>query len=459
MASEKDTSNQELIKLKSAYEEMKGRYERANSNFEELLKHGDTALVESTLDLRITNTYGAIDVVFAETKDKFKHGENLMILVYKTTHNVKSIDEEGTLDKEEREDVEKTVYNYISSPKIEKEIRIAGQNNEGEYFLLVWKLVKESKKLKSYFTMIPSNNLVETVKEKLNKRIKSAQESIARIMDVMNDGVTILTMKGVVEYMNKNAQAHFLGQNSLIRTQSAMEGKYFSKLFPNEDPEEHNKYQFFLNRALVTKKPQAFNKTIQERSVEINITPLFDDENNVHSIALISNISNTNVATSSSNISQEKLINTIKALVDDKKIQSERLKELKSNQEWLMKKHREDTQSIKQFHSTVKNLYHYLDSIPLPMSIHSLAEHRFEFINKAFEQKVKINKADILGKTPENVFIKEIAELLIAKSQENIDNQNTYMIEDNNFRAIQRVFTADDVKITYLIRIYLELKV
>ena len=61
-------------------------YDKVNYQQEELsdiLNQFELVIVETTGDLRILNSYGAVDIIFKAAIKSFERGENLLKIVYK----------------------------------------------------------------------------------------------------------------------------------------------------------------------------------------------------------------------------------------------------------------------------------------------------------------------------------------------------------------------------------------
>jgi PAS domain-containing protein len=220
--------NNTRLQLKQTKQDLSERIEVMDRELSDLLSYFDLSIIETRADMKIINSYGNAEVMFKPAKKMLERGGNLIKAVYKTTRNTKARSDSGIEDYEELEDLEYTVGKFIDSNRNEKTIHVIGENDSGEIFLLIWIIVKKEKIFKSYFRVIPTNQIIRETKKRYEKEIKDIRRNARDIYELISDGITILDIDGRILYMNTNANKGFLPNDNKLLESASFEGRLFS---------------------------------------------------------------------------------------------------------------------------------------------------------------------------------------------------------------------------------------
>jgi len=433
--------NSTRLQLKQTKQDLSQRIETMDIELSELLRYFELAIIETRADMKIINTYGNAEIMFKPAKKMLERGGNLIKAVYKTTRNTKARSESGMEDYEELEDLEYAVGKFVDSNRDEKTFHVIGENDNGELFLLIWIIVRKEKIFKSYFRIIPTNQIIRETKKRYEKEIKDIRRNAREIYELISDGITILDVEGRILYMNTNANKGFLpNENKLLETAS-FEGRLFQEIFVTEDVEsikerlDNNKMVFF------TKKPRSYKKNVGKKEVSYNINPVFSEKQNVIGLVIVSHISEED----KKYFDEKRLLRTLQSLTEDNKKHIERFKELELNEQWLMKKNTEYQEAIRMYYS-------FLDSAPMPIGALEIPSMKYIFINPQLENLFKLQRKDILNKTDEELFgIKN--NCIFVKDDQN-DSEDFQKISIKDFHAVQRTIFDREGLPKHIVRVF-----
>lgn len=437
----------QVKRLRLAKNELLESIEKKNNEISEILNYSDMCVIDTTNDLRILNHFGSDEVVFNEAASKIQRGNDLTTVVIRSTKSNKEKDAEGD------EEFEKKIHKFVGTSKEELQLKIIG-NKDGEIFLLIWDIVKTINGLRHYFRIIPTNTIVEESREHFKLQVEKQRDVIKQILNSINDGVVFIDLSNKIKIVNTRAKELLLTQSSKLMSRAELEGKFFHEIFPNEEPDLTTQRLEINNQVIISQEKKVYQMKTHGRNLVFTSLPWYDEESKVQGAIVIASenifaIEKDDVKTQAKDLKLLKY--NIKNLADQNKILTERVKELENNHQWFMKKSRDDAQTIKYYHNTIKNLYTYLDKLPYPMCILKLPEKKYEFINQAFIKKIKLDKKEILSKSDKEVFGETITEYL-NKLPVDADN-----IKDFKYVQVQgkQIYIQNDKdEITHLIRVF-----
>ncbi|MCX8054432.1 MAG: PAS domain-containing protein [Ignavibacteria bacterium] len=435
-------------KYKDEIAELKRKILILEDKCNEVLQNAEMAVVETRGDMRIINAEGAIDLIFEEAIDDFERGENLLKVIYKITHNTKATSKELPNSTEQGDSIEELINKFVEGTLEEKVIRIVGEKESGEIFLLTWKIKRLGKNFKSFFKVIPTNQIIKSAQDKHIEEINEMRKVVRDTLNIIEEGVFILNMKNEIEFMNNSAKRFFFSSNINLLKTAPIEGRLYNEIFINESVDEI-KYRIEQNaRCISMKKPVKFAVKSNDQQVVFTIFPNFNHRKEV--IGTITIIKD-DLPIFSANTPKDEIEKLSKALKYYSQIakQSEaRLVELENNQKWLMNKNTE-------YQSLIRSLSTFLDNIPAPIAILSLPSRKYEYVNNSFVQKFSIPKEQIKGKTDEDIFSSEDADIFDTKTIEAIETKEITKVSTPNFYAKQVVLVNSSNKPTNIIRIFL----
>ncbi len=418
-------------------------------NFNEVLANADMAVIETRGDMRIINADGAIDTIFQEAIDFLERGESLLTVVYKTTHNTRTANKDIYGKSDNIETIEDTVEKFVEGTLEEKIIRIVGEKETGEVFLLLWKITRKGDRFKSFFRIIPTNTIIQATADKHRDEINYMQKLIRDTMNLIDEGVVQLNEKNKIIYMNNSAKRFFFGENIGMLRKAPVEGRYFQEILVNDSSDEVRQRIDSLFNCLETRKPVAYSMKKNENEVVFQIFPHFDHKRQLDgTITIIKDVANIFSSSDSNKQRIEKLSEALKHYSTAAKNAEDRVAELENNHKWLTSKNAE-------YQSAAQSAYAILESMPAPIAILSLPSRKFEFVNTAFVRKFSLTKEQVKGKTDDELFAKEDAEVFSSKTFESIDTLKTIKISTPNHYVKQSVLTNARNKPTNLIRLFL----
>ncbi|MBM2816200.1 MAG: fold [Ignavibacteria bacterium] len=461
----------EDAKLLGKLKELESKINEQTEELSDLLRYFELAIIDTREDMRIMNSYGATEEIFAPASKMFERGANLVKVVYKTTKNTKEtireekkVDEEGNEitvteteeqePQEEQEDLEDTINKFVRTGRDEKMMEIVGEKDNGEIFKMVWNIQKRKSIYRSYFKIIPTNTLVKSAQVQHAKEIEIMKNNIKLAFSNVNDGITIIDPRMNIIYMNDSAKRIYIAQKSNFMKNIDVEGKHFKEIFVTEDPDEVKKMIDYNIIVTITKAPQKYNKKFYDHDVDIEVMPLFDEKEECNGILMISKligVQNSMVGGGDSKIpvDNKKLIATMKSLMAEKQTLTEKLVELEKNYLAISKNSKESSDSS-------KKLSTYIENLPVPICVLELPNQKLEYVNEAFQEKYQITKDIILGRVEQELYPPDVAEVLEEKNKEVINNKNIVSFKFNeeiDFRQVA-VFGENDEPLQ-IVRMYM----
>lgn len=437
------------LKLKEEIAQLKQKILVMEDNFNEVLTNADMAIIETRGDMRIINAEGAIDLIFQEGIDFLERGESLLTVIYKTTHNTKTSNKEVYQNSDEIETIETTINRFVEGTLEEKIIRIVGEKESGELFLLLWKIKRKGKNFKSFFRIVPTNSIIQATADKHKEEIEYMQKLVRDAMNLVEEGIVFLNTKNEIVYMNSAARRFFFGENTSLLKNAPVEGRFFQEIFVNESSDDIKMRIDHIARCISSKKPVSYTKKKHETEVMYQVYPHFNHKRHIDgTITIIKD--DLDIFSSNTNPKQEleKMSKALKYYSSIAKKSEARLAELENNQKWLMSKNNE-------YQAAIKSVYTFLENIPAPIAIISLPSRKYEFINAAFASKFSWTKEYVKGKTDDELFSAEDAEAFSSKILESMDTLEIVKVSTPNFYAKQVVLVNANNKPTNLIRLFL----
>jgi|YNPMSStandDraft_2_1061718.scaffolds.fasta_scaffold18671_1 PAS domain-containing protein len=416
--------------------------------YNEALLNADMAIVETRSDLRIINAEGAIDNIFNECIDDFERGENLLKIVQKTTHNTKVSNKEIYDSSEDQESIEQAVNKFIEGTLEEKVFRIVGEKESGELFLLIWKIKRFGKNFKSFFRIIPTNQIIKSAQEKHLDEINIMRKLVSDTLNLIEEGVFILSIRNEIEFMNISAKRFFFNDNPTLLKNAQIEGRYYNEIFVNENLDEIRTRIEYNAKCIATKKPVKFTQRKNDQQVVFTIYPNFNHKKEVIGTITIIKDDLPIFTASTPKDEIEKLTKALKYYTQIAKQSETRINELENNQKWLMNKNNE-------YQSLIRTLSTFLDNIPVPLAILSLPSRKYEYVNNYFAQKFNIKKELVKGKTDDDLMNPDDADAFSTKTIEAIETLEITKVSSPNYYAKQVVLVNANNKPSNLIRLFL----
>lgn len=438
------------IKLKEEINLLNKKINRLESEQSEILKYSDMAVVETRPDLRIVNSFGAVELLFEEAIKYFERGENLFKVIYKTTNNTRPATEEGNETPiDEIANIEETVNKFIEGTIDEKTFRIIGEKASGEIFLLLWRIRRMPRTFMHYFKIIPTNKIIEETGEKHRSEIESMKQYMRDIFNLITEGITILDLKNKIMYINDAAKMHFIANDNKLLLNAMLEGKNFQEILATESPDELKLRLDNIKKVLILREPVTYTSKIAEVDYLYSIYPMTNEKRNITGTITITRVySGLKFETSKQDSEHNKILKALKHYSALSKKSGERIKELEINQHWMMKLNKETQE-------TAANLQKLLDTFPLPVSIQSLPSQKYEYVNKAFEIEMRKPSDIVIGKSDEEVFDFATAYLFITALEESLLTNKSVKKEEGNIKFSQMIIRNANNNPVSLIRAYL----
>lgn len=435
-------------KLKEEIAKLRQKLLILESNYDEALKYSEMAIVETRADMRIINSDGAIDSIFEEGIDYFERGESLITVIYKTTHNTKPTVENDYQNYDDIDNIEETIRKFVESGLDEKSIRIIGEKESGEIFLLLWKIRRKDKTFKSFFRIIPSNAIVQSTRKKHVQEIESMQKIIKDTLNLVEEGVVVLNLKNEIQYMNNAAKRFFFNENTNLLKKAPVEGRYFQEIFVNEPSDDIRLRIEAIANSVQNKIPQAYNRKKGDSEILFKVYPFYNEKKEcAGTITIIKD----DIDIFSSNYNQkeeiERMSKALKHYSSIAKKSEIRLVELENNQKWLMKQNSE-------LQSGIRSIYAFMENLPTPVVILQLPSRKYEFANKALLAKFGWSKEHIKNKTDDDLFSGENADIISSKNSEVIETKEIVKVSASGFYAKQSVLVNTNNQPTHIIRVF-----
>jgi hypothetical protein len=381
--------------------------EELNLNYSQF----ENCYVDTNSDFRIINYFGATDIIFEEVKKKFQKGENIIKLVNKISKtNIAHIEGQET-DSENIPSIDQVLDKFFISQKNDLNLRIMGEREDGEYFMLVWKVKKIESYFRHYFKVIPTNQINKLTQEKTVYDLENARTIFKSIINLIETGIIVLDVSQRITFINESGKNHILpNQNARIKNAN-FESKNYKDLIFMCDQDEAN-FLLDSNKTVIdSKKKVSFSRKVDGKDLHYDLYPIFNKSEELNGIAIISSFKEPANKGLGHQIDFRKLLLTIKHFSDQNKILYERISELETNQRWFMKNNQ-------QYESTIKTLYSNIENIPYPLSIIEMPSQKFILINTAFHRAIDKDKKEILGKTDFEIFPDDLSSIL---NNQNID--------------------------------------
>ncbi len=429
-------------------------YDKVNKQQDELsdiLNQFELVIVETTSDLRIMNSYGAVDSIFKAAIKKFERGENLLKIVYKITKNSRGLENGETRSFEEMEYLEDTLNKFIEGKRNEIILRVIGEKEDAEIFLLIWKLKRLDRTFKHYFKIIPSNAIIKAANDRNKKEISKIVNQSYEIYNLISDGIIILDLEQRIQFLNQSIKDNIILKQSNLLRNSNFDNRFFKEIFITGTPDEI-KFRIETNRKVINSKtPISYNTTISNTEFIFSVNPVFDEKNDIiNLLIIIRHNKDISFTINEKKLELTKLIQIIRSLSEDKNQLKQRTFELENNQQWLMN-------SLKQTNEKINYYNNIFAKFPIPLSIQEEKNKTFLFVNNAFEKLFKVNKNDVIGKNHFDFFPKDIVNLIETTSVNITEPFNISKIFSDNL-IINQVQVLDNENNIQIIRIYYELK-
>lgn len=430
---------------KKTIAELREKIENQNQETFDLLKYFDLVIIDTKDDMRIMNSFGAVEELFGDAEKFFERGNSLIKAIYKVTKNTKPRPDED--DDEYRHtkiqlDLEELIVKFVMSTREEREFKIVGENENGDVFLLVWKIKRINKVFRSYFKIIPTNSIIKAMQIKHNEEIVQIKADMRLVFEHIQDGITILDLKNTILYMNESAKNQYFTTTNKVTKNANFEGRLFQEIFVNESADlvksilNHNK------RVIDTRAHYDYNAKIAEQDVSFHLKPIFNERQFIIGILIISRNSAGDF-----NIDTTKLFNALKNL----SIENKKLYSANKDLEVSLNKSNE---SLTNFQRTIKLIYSFLEQFPYAISILKMPNMNYEFVNSRYEEITQIKREHLRGKRDEEVFPPELVENLGHFINSTLANSNSEYFEYNQYKIRQTVLKNERQEPAYIIRAF-----
>ncbi|MFP4370431.1 MAG: PAS domain-containing protein [Candidatus Kapaibacterium sp.] len=428
-------------------EELKRRLSNSEDQIMEIMKYFDLAVIDTSEDMRIVGSMGSVDSVFGTYSSEVIQGKNLLKAVYKLTKNTREKDAVKK-NEDDFESLEDTIMNFTDGKKSEKSMKIVGENDEGELFLLKWSIKRNGKYFKSFFNIIPSNTIVEEVHAKHKKQLEHLKENMRRAFNSIHEGITLIDNKNRIIFMNENAKDAYIPSDNTLLMNANFEGKYYHELFVNEESEEVKERQDINAGVRASGEEEVYRRRKNNKNIVFRVSPTYDEDKNINGLMIVSRIEEVN--NNNDSIDTNKLISAFRKVAGENKELKASITEMQNNQKWLMKKNKEYNESI-------FLIYNFLDCLPYPLTIINAQSMKFEFANRMFENKIGLKRQEIRGKTDENIFDKSTSEKLL-KAIKAVKRTASHITYEDGPLIIRQAPVFKNEKITHIVRVYTEKK-
>lgn len=436
--------------LRKENDELNSINKKSSAQLDDVLKYSEMTVITTTDELRVISHYGSDDAVFGDAAKNLKSGADLFKIVLKATKNV--YDKDGDA---EDEDIEKKVHKFVTGYKDETEFKIIGKNDD-EIFMLIWDIKKKDDHLKHFFRVIPTNNIVEESKKFFIKQFEEQKELIKQILNSISDGVVFIDLSNKIKIANEPAKDYLLVQTSKLMSRAVLEGRFFHEIFANEEQDKITQRLEINNRVVINRKKINYVMKTHGKKLNFSVIPWTNEENNVLGVIVIVSYHKIkkNEDAEEKQVDISTIKNALKNSLEQNKIMKERIKELEYNHNWFMNQRNDDQKTIRYYHSTIKNLYTYLDMLPSPFAILKLPGREYDFVNKAFLDNFKLDKKDVLSKKDKDVFGPDAESLLDSVYFKNKNNKEVVKFKNVRFRGRQIILFDNEGNQTHLIRVF-----
>lgn len=427
--------------------DLKDKLEAQNNEIFDILRYFELAVVDTKDDMRILNSNGATEIVFQDAGKMFEQGNSLVNCVYKITRNSKAKPDAEELEsaekKQEREDLETTVNRFVASHREEKVIKIVGERNDGEVFLLVWKMKKLGKNYRSFFKVIPTNAIIKAMQDKQGKELDKIRSDMRTIFENIGDGVTILDLKNKIIFMNEAAKAGYASYQNILLKNANFEGRLFQEIFPTEDPDEIKARMEFNHRTIMLKQHLSYSKNIGDKVVTYNLYPMYDNKHHVNALLIISKLPTP----SEERVDSQKLLNLIKGLSSENKRLFIQTREQEENITANLIK-------LREFQEASRIYLQIIDKFPLPACLLQYPSRTIVMLNDSFEILVNKTKDVIKGKKDSELFSADVTTGLGMKIEESLQTKNTSVMTTASYKINQLPIYNLNNEVAYIFRYY-----
>ncbi len=433
--------------------ELKSKLDAHVELLDETLRHSDTVIVDCTEDFRINAVLGPYDQVFHEHRDKFKHGGNLMKIIYATTKNIIDQDElKLHSDTNEAKNMEQKIIEFMQSKRNEILLKVVGETAQGDSFILIWKMKRFGRYFRSFFTSISANLILDKVSEKHEQEIEVLTRRIENLVEYSSDGFIILDKIGKITFINRNARKTLMAQNVKRLMDADVRGRFYREIFVNDTNEEINRKLDINKRVFTNNQAESFIKKSPDGDIHFSVFPDHNEFGDTQGLVIVTSLKPTMI---SNELEQKikRLSTAVQKMQSEKTYADERIKELDYNQQWMMKKLEDSNQNIKLLHKSLKQLYNYLENMPIPICIIDLPTLKYEFVNTKMHQWMNTKKTDVVGKRDEELLEKDLIIALNEIFKETIKTMQPIKISYKEFTILQMAFSNEKNLPTRLIRL------
>ncbi|MCO5249827.1 MAG: PAS domain-containing protein [Candidatus Kapabacteria bacterium] len=434
-------------------EELKSKLDAHVELLDETLQHSDTVIVDCTEDFRINAVLGPYDQVFHEHRDKFKHGGNLMKIVYATTKNIIDQDElKQHSNTNEAKNLEQKIIEFMQSKRNDILLKVVGETTKGETFILIWNMKRFGRYFRSFFTSISANIILDKISEKHEHEIEVLTRRIENLVEYSSDGFIILDKVGKITFISRNARKTLMAQNVKRLMDADVRGRLYREIFVNDSIEEINRKLDINKRVFTTNQAESFIKKSPDGDIHFSVFPDHNEFGDVQGIVIVTSLKPTMI---SNELEQKvkRLSTAVQKMQSEKTYADERIKELDYNQQWMMKKMEESNQNIKLLHKSLKQLYNYLENLPIPICIIDLPTLKYEFVNTKMHQWMNTKKTDVVGKRDEELLEKDLIIALNEIFKETIKTMQPIKISYKEYTILQMAFSNEKNLPTRMIRL------
>lgn len=454
MAKDIDISQEEKLKsrikfLESQYFTLHDKYESINEKLSELLNYSDTAIVDSDKNLKIIDSQGNVEKVFGSRMRRFETGNNLVDVIQKLTKNTNI--KKKSISTDEHLEIQTVITNFMNSQINEKEFSVLGETDDGEMFLLVWKMKRLTDKFRSYFKIIPSNAIVRAAQEHHQHELKNREEHLIQLLAKVPEGVTLLDNMKKIIFMNEPARITHLNHKI---ANAPVEGRSYQEIFVTEEKDNIRIRMEKLEFCIKFKKSMRFVMTTQKVEMQYYIYPIIDHGGNVINSLIISSPMTAQSLDGMKEVNF-RLVATLKQMTNEMDDLQEHIREITTNNDWLKQKYAESAIEIfKEIGDTIT----ILEKIPLPICVLSLPGYRYEYANQAFCELVNVPMDEIKDKKDDSYFFGNDLIAIESKNFETVNKDVSVTIDSEHLIAKQVVLKDLKDKPKKILRIFTKIK-
>jgi len=401
-----DELNNALDNLKFEYEKLNNKFDQLQDQIIDILNYGEIAVVECDKNLNIISTYGAFDAIFSVLNKSYRKFKEFPKLLNNCINEISPEDIE--IETEEpfyKLNIENDLKDFLNSTKKHSTLDIFGKLPPDELYLMQIKLVRAEETIRAYIKVLKSYFFLKKYEQKIQKELNQKDLLINNIINSLSVGITLLDTRNRILLMNQSAKDHHFSDSAKILKSASVEGRLYRDIFTNEQNDDINQRLSYHSKALTRLEPVKYTKKTNEKIVNFEIFPLKSITNLPEYLLILSNVNNE--FNTELELKYNKISSIAKMLKTENDNFKERIKELELNQSWFMKKLEESNANNKLLHSSLRQIYGYLEMIPLAIAILELPNMKYEFVNKHFLNLIKSDKKDVLSKKDEQIFPKE----------------------------------------------------